>query len=76
LIGHLGANGLVDLLQQCVGVATKSIFGSKLSGKSYKEKYCHKPRFDADYCTTKCELRLWLKANPDSHATKHQENKL
>jgi hypothetical protein len=26
--------------------------------------------------TTKCELRLWLKANPDSHTTKHQDNKL
>jgi len=24
----------------------------------------------------KCELRLWLKTNPDSHAIKHQEIKL
>jgi hypothetical protein len=33
-------------------------------------------RLTLDCCTTKCELKLWLKANPDSHATKHQENKL
>ncbi len=33
-IRHLGANGLVDLLQQCVGVATKSTFGNKSSGGS------------------------------------------
>jgi hypothetical protein len=30
-IGHLGANGLTDLLQQCVGATIKSIFGSKPS---------------------------------------------
>ncbi len=24
----------------------------------------------------KCELRLWLKANPDLHVIKHQESKL
>jgi hypothetical protein len=24
----------------------------------------------------KCELKLWLKANPDSHVAKHQESKL
>jgi hypothetical protein len=30
-IGHLRADGLADLLQQCVGVGTKSIFGNKLS---------------------------------------------
>jgi hypothetical protein len=32
--------------------------------------------FNVDYRITKCELRLWLKANPDSHVTKHQKNKL
>jgi hypothetical protein len=32
--------------------------------------------FDANYRTTKLELRLWLKANPDSYAANHQENKL
>jgi hypothetical protein len=31
LIGHLKANELADLLQQCVGVATKSTFGNKPS---------------------------------------------
>jgi hypothetical protein len=75
-IGHLGANGLANLLQQCVGVAAKSTFGNKFSRGSYRERHCHKPWFDADYCTTKCELRLWLKANPNSHAAKHQESKL
>jgi hypothetical protein len=29
-----------------------------------------------DYCIAKRELRLWLKANHDSHAAKHQERKL
>jgi hypothetical protein len=28
-IGHLGADGLVNLLQQCVGVTVESIFGNK-----------------------------------------------
>jgi hypothetical protein len=59
-----------------VGVATKSTFGNKPSRGSYRERHRHKPWFDADCCTTKCELKLWLKTNPDSHATKHQENKL
>jgi hypothetical protein len=40
-----------------------------------KKIHCHKPWFDADYCTTKRELRLWLKTNLDSHTTKHYENK-
>jgi hypothetical protein len=31
LIGHLGANGLNDLLQQCMGAATKFTFGNKPS---------------------------------------------
>ncbi len=57
-IGHLGVDGLVDLLQQCVGVTTKSTFGSKLSRGSYKERHYHKPWFDADCRTTKCELRF------------------
>jgi hypothetical protein len=42
-IGHLGADGLADLLQQCVGVATKSTFGNKPSGGSYRKRHCHKP---------------------------------
>ncbi len=75
-IGHLGANGLVDVLQQCVGVATKFTLGNKLSGGSYKRRHYHKPWFDIDYRIAKHELKLWLKANFDSHATKHQENKL
>jgi hypothetical protein len=58
LIGHLGADGLVDLLQQCVGVAAKSIFGNKPLGRSYRERHCHKPWFDADYHIAKRELRL------------------
>jgi hypothetical protein len=42
-IGHLGADELVDLLQQCVGAAAKFTFGNKLSGESYKERHRHKP---------------------------------
>ncbi len=66
-IGHLGANELADLLQQCVGAATKSTFGNKPSGGSCRKRHCH---------TAKRELRLWMKGNFDSHATKHQKNKL
>jgi hypothetical protein len=58
-----------------VGVAAKFTFGNKPSRRSYREKKYHKPWFGANYCITKCELRLWLKANPNSHAAKHQENK-
>jgi len=75
LIGHLGADELTDLLQQCVGAATESTFGSKPSGGSCIERHYHKLWFDVDYHIVKCELRLWLKANPDSHATKHQASK-
>jgi hypothetical protein len=59
-----------------VGATAKSTFGNKPSGGSYRERHCHKPWFDADCRITKCELKLWLKANPDSHAAKHQESKL
>jgi hypothetical protein len=38
-IGHLGAGGLADLLQQCVGVVAKFTFGSKHSGGSCKKKH-------------------------------------
>jgi hypothetical protein len=57
-IGHLGANGLADLLQQCVGSATESIFGSKPSKGSCRKRHCHKPWFDVDCCITKREPRL------------------
>jgi len=75
-IRYLGANGLADLLQQCVSVVAKSTFGNKPSERNCRNKHCHKPWFDFNYRITKCELRLWLKANPDSHAAKHQESKL
>jgi hypothetical protein len=55
-IGLLGVNGLANLLQQCVGAITKSTFGNKLSRGSYKERQCHKPWFDINYCTSKREL--------------------
>jgi hypothetical protein len=64
------------MLQQCVDAAAESTFGSKPSGGSYKKRHCHKPWFNADYCTTKHELRLWLKTNLDSHTSKHQESRL
>ncbi len=33
-IGHLGVDGLADLLQQCVGAVVKSTFGNKLREKA------------------------------------------
>jgi hypothetical protein len=71
--GQLGAYGLTVLLQQCVGAATKSTFGSKLSRGRYKMQHCHKLWFDTDCRIAKRELKLWLKANHDSHAAKHQQ---
>jgi hypothetical protein len=59
-----------------VGAATEFTFGNKPLGGSYRKKHCHKPWFDIDYRTTKHELKLWLKANPNLHAAKHQESKL
>jgi hypothetical protein len=50
--------------------------GNKPSGGSYRKRHCHKPWFDANCWIAKHELRLWLKANPNSHAAKHQESKL
>jgi hypothetical protein len=74
-IGHLGADGLADLLQQCLGATTESTFGNKPSGGSCRKGHYHKPWFDADYRIVKHELRFWLKTNPDSHAAKHQKSK-
>jgi hypothetical protein len=59
-----------------VGATIEFIFGSKSSRGSCRKKHCHKPWFDVDCCTTKHELRLWLKAKPNSHVVKHQEIKL
>jgi len=59
-----------------VGAATKSTFGNKPLGGSCRKRHYHKPWFDTDYRMAKRELRLWLKANPNSHDTKHQESKL
>jgi hypothetical protein len=59
-----------------VGVATEFTFGNKLSGGRCLKKHCHKPWFDVDCRIAKREQRLWLKANPNSHVTKHQESKL
>jgi len=70
------ADGLVNLLQQCMGAIVKFTFGNKPLGGSCKERHYYKPWFDVDYRTTKRELKLWLKANFDSHDVKHQENKL
>ncbi len=74
--GHLRVDGLADLLQKCVGATSESTFGNKPSGGSWRKRHFHKPWFDADYHIMKRELRLWLKANLDSHAAKHQESKL
>jgi hypothetical protein len=75
-IRHLGADELTNLLQQCVGVTLEFIFGSKLLGRCCKMKHYHKPWFDVDCRIAKRELRLGLKANPNSHVAKHQESKL
>jgi hypothetical protein len=75
-IGHLRAHKLADLLEQCVGVTTEYTFGNKPLGGSCRERHCRKPWFDVDCRTAKCELKLWLKANPDLHAVKHQESKI
>jgi hypothetical protein len=71
LIGHLRADRLADLLQQYMGAVAASTFSNKPSRGSYRERHCHKPWFNTDCRITKHELRLWLKVNPDSHATKH-----
>jgi hypothetical protein len=59
-----------------VGATAKSIFSRKPLGRSCKKRHYHKPWFDVDYCITKRELKLWLKANPDLHVVKHQKSKL
>jgi len=42
-IWHLGAEGLVDLLEQCVGATIEFTFGSKPLRGSCRERHCHKP---------------------------------
>ncbi len=59
-----------------MGAIVESTFGNKPSGGSCRKRHCHKPWFDADCRMAKRELRLWLKANPNSHVVKHQESKL
>jgi hypothetical protein len=59
-----------------VGAAVESTFGNKLSGGRCKMRHSHKPWFDANCRITKRELRLWLKANHDSHAAKNQQSNL
>jgi hypothetical protein len=58
-----------------VGVAAKSTFGNKPLGGSCRKRNCHKPWFDIDYRIAKRELRLWMKANLNSHVAKHQKSK-
>jgi hypothetical protein len=59
-----------------MGATVESTFGSKLSGRSYRKRHCHKTWFNIDCLAMKHELKLWLKTNPDSHAAKHKESKL
>jgi len=59
-----------------VGAVVNFTFGSKLKGGSCRERHYYKPWFDVNYHIAKRELRLWLKANPNSHAIKHQESKI
>ncbi len=42
-IGHLGANKLVNLLQQCMGAVAKFIFGNRPLGESCRNRHRHKP---------------------------------
>jgi hypothetical protein len=55
---HLGVDGLINLLQQCVGAVAESTFSNKLSRGRCKMRHYHKPWFDADCRIVKCELRL------------------
>jgi hypothetical protein len=55
---HLRVDGLIKLLQQCVGATTEFTFGNKLSRGCCKMRHCHKPWFDADCRIAKRELRL------------------
>jgi hypothetical protein len=41
-IRHLGADGLADLLQQCVGATAESTFSSRFLGGSCKKRHYHK----------------------------------
>jgi len=59
-----------------VGATTKSTFDIKSSKGNCRKRHYHKPWFDIECRTTKHELRLWLKANPNSHTVKHQKSKL
>jgi hypothetical protein len=59
-----------------MGATKEFTFGNKPSGGSYKKRHCHKPWFDVNCCIAKRELKLWPKANPNLHVTKHQESKL
>jgi hypothetical protein len=59
-----------------VGATAEFTFGNKLSRVCWTKKHCHKPWFDVECHIAKHELKLWLKANPDSHFVKHQKNKL
>jgi hypothetical protein len=43
LIGHLGEDELIDLLQRCLGVAIEFTFGNKPSRGSCRKRHCHKP---------------------------------
>jgi len=70
-IRHLGVDGLADLLQKCVGVVAEFTFGSKPSRGSYRERHYYIPWFDTNCHTMKHEVKLWLKANLDSHTIKH-----
>jgi hypothetical protein len=67
----MGANELTNLLQQCEGAVAEFTFGNKFLGGRCKMWHCYKPWFDADCCIAKQVLKLWLKANHDSHAAKH-----
>jgi hypothetical protein len=55
---HLGADGLADLLQHCVGAAGEFTFGSKFLGGRCRKRHCHKQWFDVDCRIAKCELRF------------------
>jgi hypothetical protein len=57
-IGHLGVDGLADLLEHWVGVAAESTFGNKPLGGSCKKRHYHKPWFDTDCHIVRRELRL------------------
>jgi hypothetical protein len=69
-IRHLGRQVRLPIVIVC-GCCSRVYFWLQTFGKSCRDRHYHKPWLDTDCRITKRELKLWLKANSDSHAAKH-----